>query len=151
MPAALAKHTVDPAQEIWESIIKTGAAVYDDCTIKFKIEFFANSVVVAVYHRPEKTASGLYLPPTASGKTGEDRYQGKVGLVVALGPLAYVDDDKRVFAKNEIVDIGDWVFFNPNDGWSCKLASLGINDSVLLRVFTEDQIKGRVPEPDMVW
>ena len=162
MPAALAKHTVDPAQEILDSIIKTGAAdvgmnlaafgAHPRYALpEFKIEFFANSVVVAVYHRPEKTASGLYLPQTASGKTGEDRYQGKVGLVVALGPLAYVDDDKRVFAKNEIVDIGDWVFFNPNDGWSCKLASLGINDSVLLRVFTEDQIKGRVPEPDMVW
>jgi len=153
MPAALAKHTTDPATELWDSIIKTGAALLrgDGTGPEFRIEFFANSVVVAVYHRPEKTASGILLPQTASGKKGEDRYQGKVGLVVTMGPLAYRDDERRVFDRNEIVHVGDWVFFNPADGWSCMLSSVSVNDAVLLRVFTEDQIKGRVPEPDMVW
>ena len=151
MPAALAHHKVNPALEIFDNIVTTGAAAWEDGFFKFKIEFFANAVVVAVYHRPEKTASGLYLPQTASGTKGEDRYQGQVGLVVTLGPLAYKNDDRRVFAENEIVEVGDWVFFNPSDGWSCMLSSVSVNDAVLLRVFTEDMIKGRTPEPDMVW
>ena len=46
------------------------------------VEVFGNQVLVAIYQRPNKTASGIYL---SDGVRAEDQYQGKVGLVLKLG------------------------------------------------------------------
>jgi co-chaperonin GroES (HSP10) len=49
------------------------------------IEIFNNQVLVAVYIRPNKTKSGIILTDET---VNEDRYQGKVGLLVGMGPAA---------------------------------------------------------------
>ena len=55
-------------------------------------ELFNNQVLVAVYVRPKKTKSGIYLPDAT---VDEDKIQGKVGLVVKKGPLAFVDESNQ--------------------------------------------------------
>lgn len=68
-------------------------------------------VLVAIYRRPEKTKSGLIL----SSKTlDEDLYQGKVGLVLKTGPLAFVEDEHHKFGGT-IPQPGDWVLYRIGD------------------------------------
>ena len=55
-------------------------------------ELFNNQVLVAVYVRPKKTKSGIYLPDAT---VDEDKIQGKVGLVIKEGPLAFGDESNQ--------------------------------------------------------
>ena len=59
-----------------------------------EIELFNNKILVAVYIRPEKTKSGLYL---SDKYRDEDRFQGKVGLLVGAGPDAFADENGAWF------------------------------------------------------
>lgn len=107
------------------------------------IEIFNNQVFCAVYVRPEKTKSGLYV----TDKTrDEDRYQGKVGLIVAMGPEAFKSDDE--WFKDVKFNLHDWVFFRPSDGWA--LTASGSKD-VLCRVIDDINIRGRIQHPDQVF
>ena len=65
MPYMRMEHDTDPA----EMIRKEMGNISD-------IEIFHNQVLVAIYIRPEKTKSGLYL---SAQTREEDKYQGKVG------------------------------------------------------------------------
>jgi len=47
----------------------------------------------------------------------EVQYQGKVGLVIGKGPMAFVDDpDSGVHFHGQDVDIGEWISFDRHDG-----------------------------------
>lgn len=131
MPAVVMLHEVDPREDLRKKI---GDDLPDDLVWK-------NQVLCAVYQRPDvKTKSGLYLPDQ---NRDEDQYQGKVGLVVKMGPDAFVDDDQWSF--KEKAAIGDWVWFRPSE-----TLSLTVNGQ-LCRVVDDDKIRGRVPHPDMVF
>ena len=67
MPAMIMDHDVDPKEKLLSEL--------GDLS---QVEIFNNQVLVAVYIRPNKTKSGLYL---SDKTTDEDRYQGKVGLL----------------------------------------------------------------------
>lgn len=124
------EHAVDPAQDLRERLGDVSG-----------VELFNNNVLVAVYIRPEKTKSGLYL----THKTiDEDRYQGKVGLLVSTGPKAFSVDSDEWFG-DVVVKHGDWLVFRPSDGWSINV------NGVLCRVMPDVQVKGRVSHPDKVW
>lgn len=81
------------------------------------IKVLFNQVVVATYIRPEMTKGGLILPGSVQN---EDKYQGKVGLVIARGPQAFVDDDRQKF-DGQNVELGDWVAYRMTDGWQFTL------------------------------
>ena len=83
MPHMVMTHDEDPKDAIL-------AALGD--IEKFKV--FHNEVVVAVYLRPEKTKSGIFLPDS---HRDEDRHQSKVGLVVKMGPEAFDDPNGNWF------------------------------------------------------
>lgn len=123
-------HDVDPAKKLLDELGDLSS-----------VEMFNNNVLVAVYIRPEKTKSGLYI----SSKTiDEDRYQGKVGLLVKTGPKAFSADSDEWF-RDVSVNVGEWLTFRPSDGWS-----LNVN-GVLCRVMPDVQVKGRIDRPDRVW
>lgn len=130
MPHMLMAHEKDPAQQLWDSV--------GDIS---KVEVFNNQLLVAVYVRPQKTKSGIYLTDTT---TDEDRYQSKVGLVVKKGPMAF-DDNSGQWFKDIEIDVGDWIVFRPSDGWSITV------NGVLCRMIDDINIKGRVDNPDRVW
>lgn len=105
------------------------------------------NVLTAVYIRPnskkiEGTDKRLWVPDSVPL---EDRYQGKVGLIVKTGPLAFDPTASRWGFDRQRFDLGDWVVFRPSDGWSITI------NGVLCRMLEDNLIKGRIPRPDMAW
>ena len=124
------QHDVDPKQKLIEEI--------GDLS---KVELFNNQILVAVYIRPQKTKSGIYL----SDKTvDEDRYQSKVGLLMKMGPSAFEENSDGWF-NGEKFNEHDWLVFRPSDGWSITV------NGVLCRILADTQVKGRIATPDQVW
>jgi co-chaperonin GroES (HSP10) len=124
-------HDIDPAEAIWKAI---GSAEDD-------IEIFNHQVLVAVYIRPDKTKSGIYL----TGQTrDEDRFQGKCGMILMKGEYAFEGDGKW-FSGGETFSEGDWVFFRPSDGWSITI------NGVLCRILDDTSVRGRTKRPDLVF
>lgn len=136
MPALHAVHNSDPKKEILKLV---GKQLKD-------VELIGNAILIAVYKRP-KTARYKSLTLQLADQTlKEDDYQGKVGLVVAMGPMAFVDDDRTNFYGQK-VEIGDWVVIRPSDGWGLTLTG----NEVLCRIVTEGAIRMKIPSPDAVW
>jgi co-chaperonin GroES (HSP10) len=113
------------------------------------VEIFGSDVLIALYKRPEKTRSGIFL---TDATREEDRYQGKVGVILKLGSTAYVDEDGTKFRD---INVGDWVVFRPSDGWPFQLNNLESNFSrenvVDCRVVTDIHIRARVSHPDAIY
>lgn len=101
---------------------------------------FHNQVLVATYVRPEKTAGGIIL---TEHRRKEDEHQGKVGLVLKKGPMAFVDDD-RVQFQGQNVELGDWVTYRYSDGLPFEL------NGVHCRLIEDAHVKLVVPSPDVV-
>ncbi len=97
-------------------------------------------ILVATYIRPEKKKSGLIL---TSNVRDEDKFQGKCGLVLKCGPLAYKATDKLDFGGYE-AKVGDWVWYRPMDGYA-----LSVN-GVHCRVLDDVEIKGDIDHPDII-
>ena len=123
-------HELDPKQKILEAL--------GDISEQ---EVFNNNILVAVYIRPQKTKSGIYL----SDKTvDEDRYQGKVGLIVKIGQAAF-NDDRGEWFQDSTFKLHEWLVFRPSDGWSLTV------NGVLCRMLSDTQVKMRITSPDIVW
>jgi co-chaperonin GroES (HSP10) len=129
MPHMMMSHEEDPKNKL-----------LDELGDLSEIELFHNQVLLAVYIRPQKTRSGLYL---TDKHTDEDRYQSKVGLLVKTGPQAF-EQDGNWFSGLDFKD-HDWLVFRPSDGWSITV------NGVLCRIFDDINIRGRIPHPDAVW
>jgi co-chaperonin GroES (HSP10) len=130
MPLTKMLHTVDPVREILKKI--------GDLS---KFEVMHNDVLIGIYERPEKTQGGILL----TDKTRqEDEYQGKAGLVLKKGPLAFVSDENYDF-KGQDVKPGDWVAIWISDGRKIK-----INDQ-LCRMVEDRYIRLKIPAPDQVY
>jgi len=121
------RHEVDPRVEIMRQLVDLK-----------QVDVFNDMVLVAVYERPSKTASGIIL---ASQTKDEDKYQGKAALIVKLGPLANIEKDTRGGA----LAVGDWIAIRPSDGWP-----LNINQK-LCRLISEKGVHLRIPSPDAVY
>lgn len=111
-------------------------------------ECFHNLVLVATYIGPEKTKGGIIL---ADRSIAENRFQGKVGLVLKVGPLAFKDDNIAKFG-GVTVSPGDWVVYRPSDGIEHFVKdSRTVNDGVPCRLIEDAHIKGRVSDPAAVY
>jgi co-chaperonin GroES (HSP10) len=98
-------------------------------------------VLVAVYVRPEKTKSGLFL---TSKSVEEDKYQGKVGMVLALGPIAFQDDASHRFGS-VTPQVGDWVVYNVGDTFAMEIGERRC------RAVEDVDIAMIIQHPDGVW
>ncbi len=130
MPPMKMTHAVDPKQDLIEKL--------GDLS---EIEVFNNNIMVAIYIRPSKTKSGIFL---TDDTTEQDKYQGKVGLIVKMGNSAFEDETGRWF-KGVQVKVGDWVVFRPSDGWSIAY------NGQPCRIMDDVVIRGRVKHPDAIW
>ncbi len=104
-------------------------------------------ILVAIYVPPmvAQTAGGIHLPDSLKEEdVNEYCWQGKVGLIVAMGEGAYVDDDAHTFgSKNKL---HDWVWFMPSEGQGCYV------NQVFCRKFNgEAFLSGNLPHPDLIW
>jgi co-chaperonin GroES (HSP10) len=105
------------------------------------IELFFNQILVAIYISPDKTKGGVYLPDSA---VQEDIYQGKCGLVLMKGPMAFKDDAQTEFMGQD-VEVGDWVAFRVGDTWQLTL------NGISCRLITDRNIKMRVAKPGIIF
>lgn len=127
-------HLVDPVRALRDKI--------GDIS---QFEVFHNKILVAIYHRPESLDFGngkKLLLPDQTRK--EDEWQGKVALVLKLGPLAFKDDEHNKF-EGQKVEPGEWIASRPSDGWSLKV------NGVPCRMLEESHIQARVKHPDDVY
>ena len=136
MPALQAVHDTDPKKELMKKI--KGSLPM--------IELHGNAILVAIYVRPQKAQYKTLKLDLADSTRDEDKHQGKVGLVVKLGPQAYVDDETTQF-HGQSVKVGDWVVFRTGDGWPITLTE----NQTLCRVLTEGGIRMKIESPDAVW
>jgi hypothetical protein len=129
MPATAFQHEVDPKQKLLDAVGDVSGA-----------EVFHNQVLMAVYIAPEKTRGGIIRPQT---NIDEDRYQGKLGLIIKLGPKALKSDAKWSWPDG--VGLYSWVFFRISDTFAVTI------NGQACRMIDDVNIKGRIDHPDIVW
>lgn len=102
---------------------------------------FSDLVLVGTYIRNEKTTGGI-IRPIESLK--EDEYQGKVGLVLKKGPLAYADweDDMK---RGDNAEINSWVVFAIKDTWPVQI------NGTACRFVPYDKLRMRLTDPTLVF
>jgi len=130
MPYMKMVHQTDPRDEIIKKIGNLD-----------NIEIFNNQLLVGIYIRPEKTKGGIIITDQSRD---EDKFQGKVGLVLKKGPDAFVDESGKWF-KGMDVEVGDWIVLRPSDGWALNI------HGVECRLIEDTLVRIRIPEPDNVW
>lgn len=114
------------------------------------IKLFGNRVLVAKFERTMVGSSGtLYAAPKTQL---EDQYQGKVGLVLKVGPTAFVDDEAHGLVWNgDSVKPGDWIFYAYADGTDMDIVPIGSTDKVHCKLLREGDVNGIVPRPDFLF
>jgi co-chaperonin GroES (HSP10) len=126
---AIAEDETDPKEVLLKALGKHGTQVLH------------SQVLVAGYVRPAKTKGGIFLTDKV---IEEDRYQGNIGMVIALGSGAFVDDPVAKFHGDKL-EIGDWVMYVPADG-----VALFINE-VPCRLFSDTRILMKVTNPEIYY
>jgi co-chaperonin GroES (HSP10) len=129
------QHDVDPAQKIYTQIGITKLGEVPGYTLH------GNRVLVGIYERPEKLASGILL----TDKTRqEDEHQGKAALVLMMGHSAFISDDHFDFGPDNVKP-GDWIAL-----WITEGRKIIINGQ-LCRIIRDQDINMKIPAPDSVY
>jgi co-chaperonin GroES (HSP10) len=124
-------HDADPKEAIWNDVGRHVGAM----------RVMGARILVAVYVPPEKTKSGLYL---TSKSRDEANYQGKVGLVLKLGPLAFQEDPTHRFGP-DTPKPGDWVVFSVGETFAFELGERRC------RCVEDVDVQMIVQQPDSIW
>ena len=143
MPAPLrVVHKVHPRKELMDAV--------GDYLTGIRVPPYR--VLLAMYERGAggevQTAGGIWVPlAQPTGVLREDTYQGKVGLVIKLGSLAFSDDDTHRwdgFAPR----VGDWVAISVGDTYSFDLPG-----PRRCRIVDDANVKMIVPDDvfDAIW
>ena len=111
------------------------------------LEVLYNNILVATYIEPEKTVGGVYLPDRS---LQEARFQGKVSLVIKLGPTAFKYDGSFPYEGPKI-EIGDWIICRPSDGFEMFSADQTRQSGTSCRIFEDRFVLGRVSDPAAIW
>lgn len=107
-----------------------------------------NRVLVATFIEPARTAGGIIKPDRT---LDESRFQGKVGLVLKLGPMAFEFDDPE-HLRSEKPRVGDWIFYRASDATECGIRITGTaRDGVICRYIHDDLVVGIVDDPQSIW
>ena len=104
------------------------------------IEVMHNQILVGIYMRGAKIGN-IYIPEKTQD---EDRWQGKVGLVIKKGPMAFKNDGANDFHGQDVNE-GDWVIYRVSDGFSIDI------NGTHCRLLEDVHIKGRVSDPSVIY
>ena len=97
-----------------------------------------NEVIVATAPAATKSKGGIIF---ADSKKTETRFQGTVGLVMALGETAFDDNSRWPFTDTR-PKVGDWVHYRAS-----STEEFAIND-ISCRYVLDTQIHSVVPGPE---
>jgi len=114
-----------------------------------QVSLGTNNILVATYFLPAKiNMKGPDNKPfpfiIVSETQDETKWQGRVGLLVAKGPLAWKSDDRVDFGGTNY-EIGDWVCYDRQDG-----RQIAINQ-VHCRRLKDVDIWGKTDDPFLVY
>jgi hypothetical protein len=135
-----------------------------------ELDLWGRSVMVAVYIRPlVKPGTTIQFTDT---QQKEDQFQGKVGMILAMGPDAFKGDASWINAQfggeGGVPKVGDWLFSSANDGITLQIGGSGgkrvmgilphrraeeplyFFDGWCCRIIRDDLFIGRVKNPHMV-
>jgi co-chaperonin GroES (HSP10) len=107
----------------------------------FEDEVLHSQVLCMTYVQRSITEGGVHIPDRS---IEEDRFQGKIALVVAIGPGAFKDDKIAQFHGKKI-ELHDWVLVRPSDG-----LEIFVNGNSC-RLFEDVDVKIRVKVPRLYW
>ena len=118
-------------------------------------EVFHNLVLVATYIPPPKVMKGPngedVIFHDIDNVQAENRFQGKTGLVLMVGPNAFKDDKVATFG-GKILKPGDWVIYRPSDGHELFIRDRRkFNEGLSCRLIEDVFIRGRVKDPSLVY
>jgi hypothetical protein len=105
------------------------------------IDVFSDLVLLGTYIRPEKTTGGIIRPKEV---VQEDEHQGKVGLVLKKGPIAYGDwEDDKSLGQNAVLHT--WVVYQAANTWKFQL------NGVACSIVPYERLRLRVDDPTKVF
>lgn len=109
-------------------------------------EVFHNFVLISPYVA-EKV--GSIIRP--DNHLEEDRYQGKVGLVLKCGPLAFSEQVADHFT-GDAIQPGDWVVYRGSDTYEMFIKDRRkVHDGLPVRLIEDTLIKMRVSDPSLIY
>jgi co-chaperonin GroES (HSP10) len=121
---ALPRQTIEKFSKI-DDLEEYKKAVWDQVRPD-EIDVYLNRVLCAVYFTAEKTKGGIIRPVD---NLAEDIWQGKICLVLKVGPTAFQDSNDIQFGGMS-VEPGDWISFRINHGaqveynhYPCRIVS----------------------------
>lgn len=106
------------------------------------IQVFYNWVLVAKWI-PDEIGSIL----TSAETKRELRWQNRVGLVLKLGPTAFVETEYRHF-HGASVRPGDWVYYGASDGVELGIKGPNNLDPVYCLRIEDEHIAGTLQHPE---
>jgi len=108
------------------------------------IHLMGDTVLIGTYIRPEKTSGGIYRP---ANNVQEDVFQGKVGLLVRLGPDAFEDTEDYTFNFGDAgkPKVGDWVVYKVGDAWPLSVRGLPC------RYIRDIGIRMKIDDPSLIF
>lgn len=109
-----------------------------------KIKLIRNRLLIGTYVFPTKSKGGIEFSDQTI--TEMSRYQGKVGLILKLGPRAFCWDETSPEMDPDAPQPGEWVFYRPSDTWEC-----GIGPGIPCRFIFDSDVVGSVIDPTAVW
>lgn len=91
-----------------------------------------SDVLVATYVKPRKTSGGILLPEKS---IDEDRWQGKLGLVLKMGESAFKYSGQFAY-EGTLPVVGDYVAFHTSDSREIGLRGVSCRtiDASLIRM-----------------
>ena len=109
------------------------------------VTWFGNYVIAATYYLPAfEILPGGQKFFRSEKSQDEALWQGKVGLVLGKGPLAFVDDDRNKF-KGQNVKNGEWILWDIHDARQMTV------NRVHCRWIPDVRILGKVTDPKLVY
>lgn len=140
-------HEVDQKELIW-----------DQCGSYLKgLQPLADRVLVVMYERTNqgdgkeaKTPGGIIVVKSQNrtGAAEQDKYQGRLGLVMALGPLAFKTDATHDWG-GVTPKVNDWVMFDSISNFS----PFDLPNDRRARFISDSAIEAIVPDEtfDAIW
>ena len=107
----------------------------------FDDDVLHSQVLCMTYVQRAVTEGGIHLPDET---IQEDRFQGKIALVIAMGPGAFKDDRVAQFHGQKL-ELHEWVLVRPSDG-----LELFINGNSC-RLFEDVDIRLKIKSPKIYW
>ncbi len=114
-----------------------------------------NFVLVATYVPPPKIMKGPngedIIFHESDRSHDENRFQGKVGLVLKLGPIAFKDDNATKFG-DVIPKPGDWVVYQPSQGFEHFIRDrTKFNEGLSCRLIQDVFVLEIVEDPSLIY